>query len=68
MSIMKIQPSITTDYNEKMTHFLMKIPTEYLFFNQEISDLYAKMQQVNVSRSEILDVMSKMVRKIEEAV
>lgn len=67
MQITQIEPSITTDYNEKKTLFLMKIPTEFLFLTPEVSDLYAKMQQVNVSRSEILHVMSRMVRKIEEA-
>lgn len=66
--IHKIKPLITTDYNEKITKFVMDIPTEYLFLTSEISDFYAEMQQVKVSRSEILLVMAKMVKKIEEEI
>lgn len=64
----KIKPSITTDYNDKVTKFIMDIPTSYLFLTPEISDYYAQMQQVKISRSEILLVMAKMVRLIEEEI
>ena len=64
--IHKIKPSIVTDYNDKVSKFIMEIPTNLLFLTPEISDYYAEMQKVNISRSDILLVMAKMMRKIEE--
>ena len=62
----KITATMTTNYQDKTVEFLITIPTEYLFMNSETSDYFAQMKKVNVSRSEILLTMAKMVKKIEE--
>ena len=63
-----IKATMTTDYVTKCVNFVMTIPTEYIFMTSETSDYFYKMQQVNVSRSEILLLMAKMLKKIEEGI
>lgn len=62
-----IKRSMTSDHDGKVVEFLMKIPIDSIFANPETSDFYYKMQRGFRDRdSEMLLIMAKMVRSIEE--
>lgn len=59
--------SIETLHNQKMVRFIMDIPLDGIFGNSESSNFYGDMQKGFLLKdSEILLIMAKMVRKIEE--
>ena len=62
-----IKRSMNSNHDEKVVEFLMRIPIDSVFANSETSDLYYKMQRGFRERdSEVLLIMAKMVRKIED--